>query len=227
MQVELIKKIKESEDSFSFVFKPEKEVHWEPGQFIFYKIPHKNPDSRGIKRHFTISSAPYEKNLMLTAKFDFKNGSSFKRALYNLKLGSQIEAFDIRGKLVVKDINKRLVFIAGGIGITPYRSILLSLVHIGISANITMLYGNKNKDIIFKDILDKLESNNDWLDINYIIEPQLIDSDVIKRNVSDIYHSAYYISGPPNMVKIIKSILLGMKIDQKNIVVDYFSGYVD
>jgi len=227
MQVELIKKIKESEDSFCLIFKPEKEVHWEPGQFIFYKIPHKDPDSRGIKRHFTISSAPYEKNLMLTSKFDFKKGSSFKRALYNLKLGSRIEAFDIRGDLVIKDINKRSVFIAGGIGITPYRSILLSFVHKGIRANITMLYGNKNKDIIFKDILDKLESDNDWLDINYIIEPQLIDSDVIKRNVSDVYHSAYYISGPLKMVKIIKSILLGMKIDQKNIVTDYFSGYVD
>ncbi len=227
MQVELIKRIKESKDLYSFIFKPEKEIHWEPGQFIFYKIPHKNPDSRGIKRHFTISSAPFEKNLMLTTEFDFKNGSSFKRALYNLELGSRIEAFNIRGKLVVKDTNRRLVFIAGGIGITPYRSILLSLVHKGISANITMFYCNKNEDIIFKDILDKLEINNDWLDINYIIEPQLIDRDIIKRNISDIYHCIYYISGPLKMVKVVKNILLGMKIDQKDILVDYFSGLAD
>ena len=78
MKVELIKKIKEAEDSFSFIFKPEKEIFWKPGKFIFYEIPHKDPDSRGIKRHFTISSAPYEKYIMLTSKFDFKKGSSFR-----------------------------------------------------------------------------------------------------------------------------------------------------
>ena len=227
MKVELIKKIKEAEDSFSFIFKPEKEIFWKPGQFIFYEIPHKDPDSRGIKRHFTISSAPYEKYIMLTSKFDFKKGSSFKRALFNLKLGSRIEAFEIKGHFVVSDTNKKLVFIAGGIGVTPYRSILLDFIHRGISPDVTLLYGNKSSDIIFKEILDKIESSNDWLDINYIIEPQLIESDLIKRNVSDIYNSVYYMSGPPKMVKIIRNALLEMKIDKEDIVIDYFSGYDD
>jgi ferredoxin-NADP reductase len=227
MQVELIKRIKETENSFSFIFKPEKELHWQAGQFIFFQIPHDNPDSRGIKRHFTIASAPYEKFIMITAKFDFKKGSSFKKALFNLKPGNRIEAFGIRGNLVIKDINSKFVFIAGGIGITPYRAILLDLVHKNASPDITMLYGNKNKDIIFKDVLDRLGSGHDWLEINYIIEPQLIDSDVIKRNVSNVYNSIYYISGPHKMVKIIEGILLEMKVDKENMVVDYFSGYDD
>jgi ferredoxin-NADP reductase len=227
MQVELIKKIKETEDSFSFIFKPEKAVSWKPGQFIFYQIPHSEPDSRGIKRHFTISSAPYEKNIMLTSRFDFKKGSSFKRALYDLKPGSRIEAFDIKGSFVVSDINKKFVFIAGGIGITPYRSILLDFIHRSVGPDVTMLYGNKSSDIIFKDTFDKLEAENDWLDIDYIIEPQLIDSDLIKRNVSDIYNSIYYMSGPPKMVKAIRDTLLEMKIDSENMVIDYFPGYDD
>jgi ferredoxin-NADP reductase len=227
MQVELIKKIKETKDSFSFVFKPEKEVTWEPGQFIFYQIPHRQPDSRGIKRHFTISSAPYEKFIMLTSRFDFKNGSSFKKALFNLKPGDRIEAFDIKGNFVVSDINKKFVFIAGGIGITPYRSILLDFINRSASPDVAMLYGNKSSDIIFKDILDNIGSSNGWLDINYIIEPQLIDSDLIKRSVNDIYNSIYYMSGPPGMVKAIRDTLLGMKIEKENMVTDYFSGYDD
>jgi ferredoxin-NADP reductase len=227
MKVELIKRIKETEDSFSFIFKPEEDLHWQAGQFIFFQIPHENPDSRGIKRHFTIASAPYEKIIMLTAKFDFKKGSSFKKALFNLKPGDRIEAFGIRGNLVIKDINSKFVFIAGGIGITPYRAILLDLVHKNASPDITMLYGNKDNDFIFKDMLDRLDSELDWLEINYIIEPQLIDSDVIKRNVSDVYNSIYYISGPHKMVRIIESILLEMKIDKENMLVDYFFGYED
>jgi ferredoxin-NADP reductase len=65
------------------------------------------------------------------------------------------------------------------------------------------------------------------LDIDYIIEPQLIDSDLIKRNVSDIYNSIYYMSGPPKMVKAIRDTLLEMKIDSENMVIDYFPGYDD
>lgn len=227
MKVKLIKKIKESEDSFSFIFSPEKEVIWETGQFIFYRIPHQNPDERGIERHFTISSAPYEKNIMLTTKFDFGKGSSFKKALYNLKPGTNIEAFDIRGNFTIKNPDKKCVFIAGGIGVTPYRAILLNLANKGFGPGITLLYGNKNRDIIFKGVLDRLENDNDWFDVNYIIEPQFIDNEVIKRNVSDIYNRTYYVSGPPQMVKIVKDILLNINIAENDILTDYFTGYKD
>ena len=72
MELILIKKIKETRDSFSFVFKPEKKIYWKPGQCIFFKVPHENPDDRGITRPFSISSAPFEKEIMITSKFDFK-----------------------------------------------------------------------------------------------------------------------------------------------------------
>ena len=67
-----------------------------------------------------------------------------------------------------------------------------------------MFYGNKDKDIIFKDTLDKLANDHNWLSIYYIIEPQLIDSDILKKHVSDLYNCFYYISGPLKMVQIMK-----------------------
>jgi glycine betaine catabolism B len=225
MQVELIKKIKEAESVFSFIFKPEKDISWKAGQYIFYRIPHRNPDSRGIKRHFTISSAPREKNIMLTSRFDFENGSSFKKALFDLEPGSSVETFDIRGDFFIKDTGKKLVFIAGGIGITPCRAILLDFIHRGINPDVTLLYGNKDNDIVFKEVLDKMERDNSWLDISYIIEPDLIGVEAVKGKVGDIYNSIYYISGPPGMVDTIKDMLLGIGIGKENMTMDYFPGY--
>lgn len=227
MKLELLEKIKETKDSFSFIFKPEKEISWKPGQCIFYKIPHENPDERGTTRHFSISTAPFEKNIMLTSKFDFKKGSSFKRALFALKEGETVEAFGLRGDFVTKNFKKKLVFIAGGIGVTPCRSILLDLEYKRKNPEVILLYGNKDRDIIFKDTLDKLANDHEWLNIYYIIEPQLIDSNIIRENVKDLYNCFYYISGPLIMVQIMKEILLKMNIESKNIIEDYFPGYSD
>jgi ferredoxin-NADP reductase len=227
MKLTLIKKIKETRDSFSFIFKPEKEISWKPGQCIFYKIPHENPDDRGMTRPFSISTAPFEKNIMLTSKFDFKKGSSFKRALLNLKVGDMVETSGLKGDFVIKNFEKVLVFMAGGVGITPFRSILMDMVYRRRDPEVIMFYGNKDKDIIFKDTLDKLENNNDWLKIHYIMEPQFIDSDIIRKNINDLYNCFYFISGPLIMVQILKEMLLKMDIESKNIVEDYFPGYSD
>ncbi|MCJ7666591.1 MAG: FAD-dependent oxidoreductase [Actinobacteria bacterium] len=225
MKIKLVKKIKETKDSYSFVFKPEKEITWKPGQYIFYKIPHEDPDDRGMTRPFTISTAPFEKNIMLTTKFDFKKGSTFKKALFDLKEGSVVETSGLKGDFVIKNFKSKLVFIAGGVGITPYRSILLDLVHKEKDPEVIMFYGNKEGDIIFKDTFDKLVNNHNWLKIFYIIEPQLIDSNIIKKNVSDLYNNLYYISGPFKMVQIIQEMSLKMNIESKNIIEDYFPGY--
>lgn len=227
MKLTLIKKIKEAKDSFSFIFKPENEISWKPGQYIFYEIPHENPDNRGTTRPFSISSAPFEKNIMLTSRFDFKKGSSFKRALFALEEGSIVKTSGLKGDFVIKNFKNKLVLMAGGVGITPYRSILLDLVHKGENPEVIILYGNKDRDIIFKDTLDKLVNNHNWVKIYYIMEPQFIDIDIMRKNVGDLHNSFYYISGPLIMVQIMKKMLLKMNIESKNIIEDYFPGYSD
>ncbi len=131
------------------------------------------------------------------------------------------------GDFVIKNFKDKLVFMAGGVGITPFRSILMDIIERGENPEVILFYGNKDKDIIFKDTLDKLADNNIWLKIHYILEPQFIDSDIVRKNVNDLYNSFYYISGPLKMVQIMKEMLLKMNIESKNIVEDYFSGYSD
>jgi glycine betaine catabolism B len=224
MKIELIKKVQESADTFSFIFQPEKEISWEAGQYILYRIPHKDPDSRGINRFFTISSAPYEKVIMLSTRFDPLNGSSFKRALFGLEPGSIVEASNIQGGMVFKDKDTRHVFIAGGIGITPFRSILLDLAYRGISPDAALIYGNRNDDFPFKETLDKLKSEHQWLDINYVVEPRHIDNVIIRQADKNVHGSSYYVSGPVKMVRIIRDILLEENISSENMLFDYFPG---
>ncbi|MGM0364999.1 MAG: FAD-dependent oxidoreductase [Actinomycetota bacterium] len=224
MKVELIEKTKEAKNIYSFIFKPENPLSWKAGQYIYYKIPHKNPDQRGIVRHFTISSAPFEKNIMLTSKFDLKSGSSFKKALLGLEPGDRIEAYNIRGKFTVDSDGQGLVFIAGGIGITPYRSILLDLEKRNNIKDIIMLYSCKSKDsVVFRELWERLEQNNKGLRVNYIYGPQLINKELIDEKVPEGDRRKFYISGPTGMVKAVEESL--NELGAGKIIKDYFPGY--
>jgi glycine betaine catabolism B len=224
MKMELIKKVQEAADTFSFIFKPENEISWEAGQYILYRIPHKDPDSRGIERFFTIASAPYEKVIMLSTRFDPLSGSSFKRALFGLETGSVAEASDIKGGMVYKEKGTRHIFIAGGIGITPFRAILLDLAYKGIRPDATLIYGNRNDDFPFKDTFDKLNNDHKWLDIDYVTGPRHIDKELIRQAGKDICDNSYYVSGPVKMVQSIRNMLLEENIGNENMLFDYFPG---
>ena len=146
MILTLTDKIQRSSDCFSFLFKPEKPVTWKAGQFMQFTIQHENPDDRGISRFFSISSAPYEENIMITTRISAEKSSTFKKALTGLEKNGIISAMPPQGEFTVEDFSKSIVFIAGGIGITPVRSILLDLDYKmdlpGIP--VYLLYSNRN-----------------------------------------------------------------------------------
>ncbi len=226
MELKLMEKMEEAKNVYSFVFEPENPVSWKAGQFIFYKIPHEHPDNRGIERHFTISSASYEKNIMLTSKFDPENGSSFKKALLKKEPGDTIEAYDIKGKFTMDPNMSYSVFIAGGIGITPYRSILLDLEKNNSIPNIVLLYSCRDREsLVYKDLWDKLEKNNNGLRTSFIFEPQFVDEGLLKKEVPDMDRRMFYVSGPVKMVQAIEKGLSQLSIDQSKIIKDYFPGY--
>src|SRR5690606_34399950 len=90
-----------------FIFQPEKPLTWTPGQFIHYTLPHKDADDRGDERWFTISSAPFEKDIWLTTRISPERTSSFKRTLLDLKAGDTIETDEPEGSFVVQDLTKQ------------------------------------------------------------------------------------------------------------------------
>ena len=225
MQGELIEKYDETVDVKSFIFKPEEKLKWKAGQFIYYKIPHKDPDGRGIIRHFTIASAPHEGNIRLTTRFTDKGGSSFKKALRSLKPGSKVEIFAHEGSFTIEDLDAKYIFIAGGIGITPIRAILLDLEEKDMIKDIILYYGTHKENIVFKDLLKDLGNKNNGLMVQYTISPKRIDNKLLQNNIRDLHERLIFISGPMKMVKKIQDSLLKGGIPVEKMKTDYFSGY--
>src|SRR5438045_4006538 len=138
MTLRFIGKKPEVEGVFSFYFEPQESAKWLAGQYLHYELPHSDADERGIGRWFTISTAPFEKKIRITTRFDGERVSSFKQALKELKEGTIVEAGEPRGDFVAEAGVSRHIFIAGGIGITPFRSMIAQLDHEGRTLDIDL-----------------------------------------------------------------------------------------
>jgi ferredoxin-NADP reductase len=224
MKLTLLEKRNEFSDVVTFIFQPAEKVTWKAGQYYHYVLHHLPTDDRGSDRWFTIASAPFEEHIQITTRFSEK-GSSFKKKLHDLAIGKKIEVTDVVGKFFVDDSSKEYVFIAGGIGITPFRSILKQLEHDSQPINVTLLYSNRDQHIVFKDELETIAKNNPTLKIHYIFSPEHIDEKKIRKLVPDFENKQFYISGPEPMVDTLIEMLKTMGIIEENIMGDWFPGY--
>lgn len=226
MKLKLIEKKKMQNDTISFIFEAPAGFNWKAGQFMHYTLPHENPDERKTERWFTISSAPFEKNVVITTRISAGNGSTFKNNLVNLPIGSGIDSDGPEGDFVLGDPSgKEFVFIAGGIGITPYHSILMDLDNKKMDFNINLIYANRTADAVFKDELNALALKHKNLKIHYIIDPDKLSIEKIKELVPDFKKPVFYLSGPEPMVESFEKILIGEGIAEERLIRDYFPGY--
>lgn len=234
MNLTLKEKKKEAGDAISFIFEPEAPVTWTPGQYLHYTLPHEHADERNEKRWFTISSAPHEGRIVLTTRV-IDAASSFKKALVELPIGGTIAAERPEGDFIIDDPNAEFVFIAGGIGITPYRAILKDLDHKRLPFKAALLYGNRNSDFFFKDELDDIAAQNPNFKITYIVAPDHIDEAKIREAAPDLSskggstfggkNTLFYISGPEPMVEAFEKMMLKMGIPDEHLKRDFFPGY--
>lgn len=239
MKLKLARKFK-SAGAESFLFMPEEAFSFRPGQFLRYHLDSTSADERGQNRFFSISSAPFEKYVRITTKIT-PGGSSFKKDLQSLRTGDFIDGFGPSGSFTLEDPKKNYIFIAGGIGITPFRSILLDLDHRKLPLNITLLYAFRTKDIVFKDELNALAGKHPEFSIFYFISedgssemqmtnnikilPGKITKEFIKLNIQNFKLQTYYITGPEPMVLSFMGMLIDMGISKENIKTDEFPGY--
>ena len=225
--LKLKEKIQIAPDIYDFIFGLENPMKYSAGQYMEWTLGQKNPDSRGSRRYFTLASSSTEDNLKLGIKF-YPNGSSFKNSLFNMKTGSQIVASQLSGEFILpKDINKKLCFIAGGIGITPFRSMIKYLIDTNQKRDITLLFSNKLKsDIVYKEIFDeafkKLGVKTVYVNTDTM---GFIDETMIRREVPNFKDRTFYISGPHSMVDAFEKTLKGMGISGSQIKIDFFPGY--
>lgn len=227
MKLKLIKKKQETPDVTSFVFTPSEPLTWKAGQFLHYVLHHEPTDDRGSDRWFTNSAAPFEKHVQITTRQTKDKGSSFKKELFSLAEGKSIEISFVEGDFTLDDLDEEYIFIAGGIGITPFRSILRQLDHDKRQVNVTLLYANRDQNIVFKDELEEIAKNNPGIKIHYIFSPDHIDEKTIRKLIPNLQKPIFYISGPEPMVEALGETLKKMGIAEDHLKQDWFPGYPD
>lgn len=222
---------------FEFLFVNSRPFKYLPGQYLEWTLPHQKPDSRGIRRYFTIASAPEEEFVKLGVKIVPEKSSSFKKALLDLKPGSRLTADQLAGDFILpENLDKKLIFIAGGIGVTPFRSMLQSQIKAGIHRETALFYSASNiQEFVYKDIFKKAEDlgvktvyiygGKEAAPKNWIGESGYITGDMIKKYAPDFKERIYYLSGPVAMVNNYKKLLGGLGISDGQIVTDYFPGF--
>ena len=109
----------------TFYFKTESPLDYTAGQYIQLSLPHEHEDDRGAKRWFTLSSSPTDALISITTRFNKEHSSTFKETLFALTPGTEVNFTGPMGDFVLpKQIDKPLVFVAGGIGVTPFHSMM-------------------------------------------------------------------------------------------------------
>jgi ferredoxin-NADP reductase len=221
MELEFTHSLQRSDSVTSFIFQPERPIVWKAGQYMDFEIPHPSPDERGTHHWFTISSAPFEKHIMITTRLS-ENGSSFKKALSGLRPGDIIYSGLPRGDFTIEDLTPHYIFIAGGIGITPFRSMLVQLEHENKPTRVDLLYLSSNEDYVFEEEFTALEQKNKDFKLHKYTARKLDSQDLgAYYKASD---AVFYISGPRGMVESYQTILES-EISPERIKTDYFPGY--
>jgi glycine betaine catabolism B len=214
----------------TFYFKPEQPIYFTAGQFTEWTLKHKNADDRGANRWFTISSSPKDELITITTKFADKP-SSYKKALRNMKSGDKIQISDAMGDFVLpKIIQTPLIFVAGGIGITPFHSILSWLAETKETRPIKLIYAvNTEDEIIFDELI-----TSSGIDSTIIVkEPSAawggergqLNAELIMGLGEPSDDALVYVSGPEPMVEKLQKDLKSAGLKQNQFVGDFFPNY--
>lgn len=221
---------------YDFIFTPNMRMNFTPGQYMEWTLTNKTQDTRGNRRYFTIASAPTEQEVHIGVKVP-DNASSFKQTLVQLEPGDSVVAGQLTGDFTLpKDISKKIVAIAGGIGITPFRSMVRFLTDTKQQRDMVLFYASADPaEFVYTDVFDQGEKvgiktirilsgakvvPDSWKGLTGFITKELIEAEV-----PDYAHRLYYLSGPGVMVDAYKKLLTSLNIPRSAIRTDYFPGY--
>lgn len=236
-QSKLVSRVEVAEGTMAFQFEKPPRFEFKPGQSSDLTLV--NPpetDSEGNVRTFSIASAPFEHQLMFATR---SRDTAFKRSLRTMPLGTQVMMEPPIGSFMLHENSaKPAVLLAGGIGITPFFSILKQADHDGLPHSLYLFYSSRRpEDAPFLDTLDDLKKSNP--NFRFIAtmtemgrstrkwegETGLVDKAMLSRYVSDLRGPIFYIAGPPGMVTEIRKMLVTSGVDGDDIRTDEFAGY--
>lgn len=238
--IALREKTEVADGTMAFYFDKPDGFDYTAGQFAEFTLTDPpETDEEGNSRAFTLSSAPFEPHLSLTTRL---RDSAFKRVLVNAKPGTEMTLDGPFGSFTLhNNVARPAVFLTGGIGITPARSIVAQASHDNSDHTVVVFYSNKTpKDAAYLQELTTLAESNanftfvptmdhmDQVDASqqsWSGQTGVIDKDMLERHVDDLSAPIYYLCGPPAMVTAMRSLLNDSGVDGDDIRTEEFPGY--
>ncbi|MEO8468194.1 MAG: FAD-dependent oxidoreductase [Chloroflexota bacterium] len=223
--------------TMTFRFAKPADWTYRAGQFVdITLLDPPETDAEGNTRGFSLSSAPSEDVIMITTRL---RDTAFKRVLQTMPMGTAVKIEGPFGDLRLHHANRPAVVLTGGIGITPFRSILLQAIRDGgLRYRVVVFYANRNpEEAAFLDELSELAKR----DSNLTFVPTMsdlsesarawagergrIDAPMLESHLAGIVDAIYYLTGPPGMVSGLRAMLVESGVDEDDIRTEEFTGY--
>jgi ferredoxin-NADP reductase len=211
------------------------EVEFSPGQYFFVTLPDVGyQDDKGLRRHITVVTSPSEKSVLGFATR--MRDSAFKRSLGELPVGAEVEVDPPKGSFALpEDPSRPLVFVAGGIGITVFRSMLRYIQEEGLPYRVTLIYSNRDREsTAFLEELRELEQAlpNFRLILTMTQDPgwegetRKVDGEFVKHYLDDdLNQYTFLVAGPPAMAEGVQKALQQAGVQDENVSAERYSGY--
>jgi ferredoxin-NADP reductase len=210
------------------------EVDFQPGQYFWVTLldaPY--DDEKGVRRHISVVTSPNDRGVLgLCTRL---RDTAFKRSLAELPVGADVDVEQPKGNFLLPEANGPLVFVAGGIGITVFRCMLLYIAEEKLPHRVTLVYSNRDREsAAFLDELAELERDNPNLrvvltmtnDDGWDGETRRIDADMLRDQLGDdLTTFRYLIAGPPAMVEGVAEMLERAGVPEEQVEAGRFSGY--
>jgi ferredoxin-NADP reductase len=233
----LLNRVEVAEGTIAFHFEKPTGFDFKPGQSADLTLP--NPpetDAEGNVRTFSIASAPFEDQLMFATRM---RDTAFKRSLKKMPLGTVVKMDSAMGSFTLhKNSAKPAVFLAGGIGVTPFSSIVRQADHDRAPHKLYLFYSNRRpEDAPFVEVLQNLEKTNPQFRFIATMtemrrskktwngETGRIDQEMLSKDLNELRGPIYYVAGPPALVSGMRKMLVASGVDEDDIRSDEFSGY--
>jgi ferredoxin-NADP reductase len=216
------------------LFAVEDYPEYRPGAYFWVELPDRgHTDEKGLRRHISLVTSPTEDGVVgLATRL---RETAFKRTLAELEVGDEVQVEEPKGSfLLPEDTAAEYVFVAGGIGITVFRSMLRYVADASLPYRIRLVYSNRDRESsAFLDELEQLERRIEGLKVVLTMtdeegwegESRRLDADVLGELVGGLEDKTFFVAGPPGMVEGVSESLLAAGLPEDRVVAGKFSGY--
>lgn len=226
--VKLLRKREVAEGTMEFTIEKPQGFEYRAGQYGDLVLPPSTGlDDSNNKHGFSFVSAPYEDTLRMATRM--RKTSRYKQAAAEVPKGTMVGLLALWGDFILhKNEQTPAVFLIGGIGITPVRSIIAQATHDQTHHHITLIYSNRTPaQAAYADELRRFaEANKNFNFVPVYSDTEgFVNADTVRRHVPDIAAPRYYLAGPEQMVKAMRKVLAEVGADEDNVKTEEFEGY--